>query len=487
MDQRTKIVATLGPASANRDILTEMLAAGVNVVRLNFSHGTYSEHAANIVLLREISESLNHPLTLLQDLQGLKFRIGEIENNSITLINDQPFALTVRPVTGDAQMVSVDFPDLPKYVQPGSRILLDDGSLELAVVSISDDQIDTRVVLGGELKSNKGINLPGAQINLPALTQKDEADLSFGLEHGIDAVAISFVCCASDVVGIRQAIARLAPDYHDTPVIAKLERPQSLTNLEEIILAADGVMVARGDLGVELSPEEVPIAQKKIIAAANRRAKLVITATQMLDSMIKNPRPTRAETTDVANAIFDGTDAVMLSGETAIGSYPVETVKMMAAIIRQAEANLASWGHWDGNLGEDATGLVTMGEVTHDDALSITRAARELAHDRDVAAIAVFTQTGRTAHLMAKARPRVPILAFTPARTTYQRLPMFWGVIPFLVPFATTLEAMLESVETAILSTTTIQPGEQVVLISGFPVGALCPPNLALLHTIRKK
>ena len=487
MDQRTKIVATLGPASAKRDILTQLLAAGVNVVRLNFSHGTHSEHAAHIALVQEVSDRLNQPITLLQDLQGPKIRVGEIENKSIILKKDHPFTLTMRPTPGDEQMISVDFPDLPKYVKPGSLILLDDGSLELTVVAVSEDQIDTKVVLGGELKPNKGINLPGVQINLPALTQKDEADLAFGLAHGIDAVAISFVCCAEDVENIRRVIASVAPDRKDTPVIAKLERPQSLTNLDEIVVAADGVMVARGDLGVELSPEEVPIAQKKIIAAANRRAKLVITATQMLDSMIKKPRPTRAETSDVANAIFDGTDAVMLSGETAIGRYPVETVKMMAAIIRQAEANLTQWGHWDGNLGEDATGLVTLGEVTHDDALSITRAARELAHDRNVAAIAVFTQTGRTAHLIAKARPRVPILAFTPARTTYQRLPMFWGVIPFLVPFANTLEAMLDSVEKAILSTTTIQPGEQVVLISGFPVGALCPPNLALLHTIRKK
>jgi len=487
MDQRTKIVATLGPASAKRDILTQLLAAGVNVVRLNFSHGTQSEHAAYIALLREVSDRLNQPITLLQDLQGPKIRVGEIENKSINLKKDHAFALTVHPTPGNEQKISVDFPDLPKYVKPGNRILLDDGSLELAVVAVSEEQIQTKVVHGGVLKPNKGVNLPGMQINFPALTQKDEADLAFGLEHGVDAVAVSFVCCAEDIQSVRRVIANVAPDQKDTPVIAKLERPQSLTNLDEIVVAADGVMVARGDLGVELSPEEVPIAQKKIIAAANRRAKLVITATQMLDSMIKNPRPTRAETSDVANAIFDGTDAVMLSGETAIGKYPVETVKMMAAIIRQAEANLPKWGHWDGNLGEDATDLVTLGEVTRDDALSITRAARELAHDRNVAAIAVFTQTGRTAHLMAKARPRVPILAFTPARTTYQRLPMFWGVIPFLVPFANTLEAMLESVEKVILSTTTIQPGEQVVLISGFPVGALCPPNLALLHTIRER
>jgi pyruvate kinase len=487
MDHRTKIVATLGPASANKTILLQLLAAGVNVVRLNFSHGTHPEHAGLIALLREVSDPLNQPITLLQDLQGPKIRVGEIKYKSITLKEGKPFTLTTQPTPGDEQMVSVDFPDLPKYVKPGSRILLDDGSLELAVVAVSENQIQTKVVLGGALKPNKGINLPGSRIDFPILTEKDKADLAFGLEHGIDAVAMSFVCSAEDVRLIRNVIARFAPDRKDTPIIAKLERPEALANLDEIIVAADGVMVARGDLGVELPPEEVPIIQKRIIAAANRRAKLVITATQMLDSMITKPRPTRAETSDVANAIFDGTDAVMLSGETAIGKYPVESVKMMAAIIRQAEANLTKWGHWDGNLGEDATGQVTLGEVTHDDALSITRAARELAHDRNVTAIAVFTQTGRTAHLIAKARPLVPILAFTPTRTTYQRLPMLWGVLPFLVPFVDTLEAMLESVENAILSTTSIQPGQQVVLISGFPVGALCPPNLALLHTIRQK
>jgi pyruvate kinase len=378
----------------------------------------------------------------------------------------------------------VDFPDLPQCVTPGGRILLDDGNLELVVVSIGDEQVETRVVVGGTLKPHKGVNLPRANLDIPALTEKDEADLAFGLEQGVDAVAMSFVRSGADVARVRNAIARLAPDKKDTLIIAKLERPEALENLHEIVEAADGVMVARGDLGVELSPQEVPIAQKQIIATANHHAKLVITATQMLESMINNPRPTRAEASDVANAIFDGTDAVMLSGETAVGKYPVKSVETMAAIIRQAEVYLPKWGHWSGELGPEASGVVTMGETSHDDALSITRAARELAHDLNVTAVAVFTVTGRTAQLISKARPRVPILAFTPNQRAYQRLSMLWGVIPCLVPFVDTLEGMLASVEEAIMTTTPIQPGQQVVLISGFPVGAMCPPNLALLHTV---
>ena len=290
----------------------------------------------------------------------------------------------------------------------------------------------------------------------------------------MDAVAVSFVRQAADIARVRQAIAQMAPNKVNLPIIAKLERPEALENLHAIVHAADGVMVARGDLGVELPPQRVPIAQKEIIATANHHAKLVITATQMLDSMIHAPRPTRAEASDVANAVFDGTDAVMLSGETAIGDYPVEAVKMMDAIVREAEGQFAHWGH----LAEMET------STTRDDARSLTRAARELAHERDVAAIAVFTQTGRTAVLMSKARPRVPIFAFTPEEGTYRRLSMYWGVIPQQVPFANTVENMLQHVEAALRAATPIEAGQQVVLISGFPVGAMRPPNFALLHTV---
>jgi pyruvate kinase len=484
MERRTKIVVTLGPASSDKKVIERLIKAGVNVIRLNFSHGSHLEHAARIEMIRDVSSRLQRPVTLLQDLQGPKIRTGEIQDGGVTLKQGQTFTLTVDPVIGDENIASVDFPDLPQCVRPGGRIMLDDGNLELVVVGVDDKTVETKVVLGGLLKPHKGVNLPGAKLNLPAITQKDEEDLHFGLQQGIDALAISFVRRAEDIVQVRHLIARLVPEKKTLPIIAKMERPEGLNNLDAILDAADGVMVARGDMGVEMLPEEVPIAQKLIIEAANRKAKVVITATQMLESMINNPRPTRAEATDVANAIFDGTDAVMLSGETAVGKYPVQSVEMMDAISRQAEAQINKWGHWEGILQESHLCKEAGVDVVHDDALSITRAARELAHDRNVAAIAVFTQTGRTALLMAKARPGVPILAFTPVENTYRQMPMYWGVVPYLVPYADTLEAMLRDVEAAMVTATPLQPGQQVVLISGFPVGALRPPNIALLHTL---
>lgn len=486
MDRWTKIVATLGPASQDESILTEMIRAGVSVLRLNFSHGAHATHARSIAMIRAISHRLDLPICILQDLQGPKIRIGQIDKDVVALTPGKALTLTTQSVLGDNHRVTVDYADLPGVVSSGSRILLDDGNLELQVVDVHQDQILTEVVVGGLLKSNKGVNVPGAKLMLSALTPKDEEDLAFGLAQGVDAVALSFVRRAADIERIRQRIAHFAPNRRIIPVIAKLERPEALDHLDEIVDSADGVMVARGDLGVELSPEAVPIAQKRIIAAANRHAKLVITATQMLETMIAKRRPTRAEASDVANAIFDGTDAVMLSGETAVGKYPVEAVQMMDLIIRQAEDHLGEWGHWKGQLRKEAAEIVTLGEVTHDDALSITMAAKELAHDRNVAAVAVFTQTGRTALLMSKVRPRVPILAFTPDRTTYQRLAMLWGVFSYLVPFADSVEEMLESVEKVMLASSSLRPGQQFILISGFPVGEMCAPNLALLHTIRQ-
>jgi pyruvate kinase len=363
-------------------------------------------------------------------------------------------------------------------VKPGGRILLDDGNLELTVKSIQDQSIQAEVILGGTLKPHKGVNLPGANLNLQAFTKKDKADLAFGLELGVDAIALSFVRSAKDVGRLRQAIANLDPDCCDTPIIAKLERPEALDNLHEIIHAADGVMVARGDLGVEMSPEMVPIAQKEIIQTANRHAKIVITATQMLESMMYNPRPTRAEASDVANAIFDGSDAVMLSGETAVGAYPLKSVEMMASIICQAEVHMREWGH---------AKVQTSKDIPHDNALFITRAAYEMGQDKDVAAIAVFTQSGRTARLMSKARPGVPILAFTPGERTYPRLSLLWGVAPHLVPHSNTVEEMLAHVEAAMISEASIRPGQEVVLVAGFPIGERGPANFALLHTIGQR
>lgn len=475
MERFAKIVATLGPASQDEQTILRLIQAGMDVSRLNFSHGTYEDHAAVFWRIRNASMELGRAVSILQDLQGPKIRIGKIENGQVELVRDQKLTLTVKPVLGNQEIVSIDFPQLLESVQPGNRILLDDGNLELVVLSVEDDQVNTRVVLGGTLKPHKGVNLPGARLDIPGFTEKDQADLAFGLELGVDAVAVSFVRTARDILQVRQAIEKLAPQRGPIPIIAKLERPEALDNLEEIVHTTDGVMVARGDLGVEMAPEVVPIAQKRIIEASNRHAKVVITATQMLDSMINNPRPTRAEASDVANAVFDGTDAVMLSGETAAGKYPVQSVEVMDSIVRQAEGHIDQWGHWQGS--------VTSDEVT-DDTFFITQAARELAHDRNVAGIAVFTQSGRTARLMSKARPSVPILAFSPNQETYQRLNLYWGVTPYLVPHAETIEAMLKSVDAAMIASTPIQPGQQVVLICGFPVHAVRPTNMALLHRV---
>ncbi len=479
--RRAKIVATIGPASSDEPTLRALMEAGVDVARLNFSHGSHEMHAAMIASIRKLSDELGKPVTILQDLQGPKLRVGKLPDEGILLKADQQVILTPPAATSangdagkDVTIIPMDVPNLARGVTSGNRILLDDGHLELEVVNVEGEAVTARVVLGGKLTSNKGVNLPGAALGIPSFTDKDRSDLEFGLKQGVDMVAISFVHRAEDIDTVRAAVRNIAPQQSRLPVIAKLERPEAIENLHEIIHAADGVMVARGDLGVETSPASVPIIQKQIIEMANKHAKVVITATQMLDSMIHNPRPTRAEASDVANAVFDGSDALMLSGETASGNYPLESVKMMDAIIREAEANTAAWGHYARNPEEAA----------QDAAFAITRAANELAKDRGVAAIAVFTQTGKTSLYMSKSRPQIPIMAFTPEIETYRRISLYWGVIPYLVPYASTVETMIASVDAALLSSTPIQAGDQVVVICGFPVGSLRPPNFALLHTV---
>ena len=475
MDRRARIVATIGPASQDEATLQELIEAGMDVARLNFSHGTHENHTQVYNRLRAISNRMGRPITVMQDLQGPKIRTGEIENGQVELRAGQHLTLTTQKLVGNAELVSVDFAGLPKSVQPGGRILLDDGVLELAVVEVAGDLVQTKVVTGGTLKPHKGVNLPWAHLKIPALTHKDEADLEFGLKLGVDAIAVSFVRNADNIKTVRNRIEKLAPERSGMHIIAKLERPEALANLEAIIEAADGVMVARGDLGVEMAPETVPIAQKRIIQSANQHTRLVITATQMLESMIHNPRPTRAEASDVANAIFDGTDAVMLSGETAAGKYPVQTVKMMHEIVCQAENHLPEWGRWGG-----------LPEPGHcdDDTYFTSRAARDLARDRNVAALAVFTDSGRAARLLSKQRPQVPILAFTPEIETYRRLNLYWGVTPHFVPRVDTIEEMLRVVEEAMLAKGSIQAGQQVVLICGYPIRENRPTNLAMLHTV---
>lgn len=476
MDRRTKIVATIGPACQDDETIHRLLQAGVNVARLNLSHGSHAEHELAYQRLRQAASELGKPICILMDLQGPKIRIAKLPGDEMTLAPGESVTLTAQANTVRKGEIPVEFLQLAKSVHAGERILLDDGNLELRVEKISGERVVASVVVGGVLRSHKGISLPEAHLDISALTEKDLVDLEFGLKLGVDAIAISFVRSEHDVRRLRERITQLAPDHRTIPIIAKLEKPEALEHLNAIIEVADGVMVARGDLGVEMSPEQVPIAQKRIIECANQNARLVITATQMLESMIHNPRPTRAEASDVANAIFDGTDAVMLSGETAVGEYPIAAVEMMSKIICQAEAHVDHWGHWHGP---------TAGDEQRDDTLYMSLAVRELAHDRNVAAIAVFTMSGRTALHVSKTRPGVPILAFTPDQQTYNRLMMYWGVTPYLVPSSSTLEGMLADVDRVLRATAAITPGQQIALTCGFPVATVSPTNLVLLHTMR--
>jgi len=470
-------VATLGPATDQREAIRELLAAGVDVARINFSHGDHATHGRVIKTLREEAEKLDRPIAIMQDLCGPKIRTGELETDQIELQDGQELILTPEDVPGSIRKISINYENLADSVQPAGRILLDDGLLELSVKEIRGNEVVTVVEVGGILKANKGVNLPGADLDRKTLTEKDIRDLEFGLEHEVDLIALSFVRTAEDIEKLRGAIKEIDSGKADLPIIAKLEHPDAIENLHDIIHASDGVMVARGDLGIEMAPERVPIEQKRTITMANRHLSFVIIATQMLDSMIKKPRPSRAEASDVANAVLDGADAVMLSGETAVGRYPLKTVQMMEAIICQSESHMEEWGRTDFQMTED---------FIQDDAVSITQAARELAHDRSVAAVAVFTQSGRTGKLMSKARPSVPILAFTPLKKTYQYLSMMWGINPYLISHAETVEEMLHLVNEAVLKDTPIQPGQEIVLIAGFPIAKMVPPNFALLHTIEE-
>jgi len=472
MERKAKIVATIGPASEDKGILNELLVSGMDIARLNFSHGSHDTHASRIQSLRAIAQQLGKPLAILQDLQGPKIRVGVLPE-PLMLSEDQEVQFYIEGTDKpNGFPIPVDFPQFINALKSGDRILLDDGRLVLTALSVEAKQITAIVKAGGELSSHKGINLPSISLDIPAFTEKDAEDLAFGLSQDIDIVAMSFVQTPEDVKIIREHIN---PGGEKRPLlIAKLERPKALDNLEEILEIVDGVMVARGDLGVEMAPEDVPGAQKRIIQAANRKGKLVITATQMLESMIHNPLPTRAEASDVANAIYDGTDAVMLSGETAVGEHPVESVVLMDRIVREAEENYDKWGHGQVLDSEDG-----------DDAAAIARAAKELAHDRDVEAIAVFTRTGRTAILMSKTRPCVPVLAFTPVEETYRKMGLVWGVTPYRIPWADTIEEMIGHVETALREKALIKPGGQVVIVSGFPVRDFRQPNMALLHSIR--
>lgn len=473
--RNAKIVATIGPASDSEQALEALIKAGMNIARLNFSHGTHEQHKVRVSRIREVSKRLNMPVGILQDLQGPKIRVGKLEVPLQLSVDEDVclYATQDTPPQNGCQLIPVDFRELFDSVQKGDKLLLDDGRLALQVTSAEGRQVHATVRVGGALSSHKGINLPGVKLRIAGFTEKDKADLAFGISQGVDAVAISFVRSANDVREVRAAIKEFSAGTHEPLLIAKLEKPEAMDELDEILEVVDGVMVARGDLGVELPPEQVPPLQKMIIRAANARAKLVITATQMLESMIQNPLPTRAEASDVANAVFDGTDAVMLSAETASGEYPSLAVEMMSRIVIEAESHFKEWGsRQDAKAG--------LGES---DAASMARASNVLASDPEVRAVAVFTMRGRSAWLMSKARPSKKILAFTPEQETFNQLAFLWGVQPHLVKYAKTMDDMLAEVDSVLLKSG-INPGQQVVLVCGFPIGEQRPPNMALLHTV---
>ena len=459
--KRTKILATLGPASARPEVLDAMIAAGLDAVRLNFSHGTHEAHAANFAMVRAAAARAGRPIAILQDLQGPKIRIGRVKDGGIDVPTGSTLTITTHEIEGDAGRVSTTYQPLPRDVRPGLRILLDEGRLCVEVREIHGEDVVCNVIDGGRLSSNKGLSVPGATLTAAAMTDKDREDARFGLELGVDLVALSFVRRASDVTDLRDLMTSLG---RIVPIIAKIEKPQAIENLDEIVAVADGVMVARGDLGVEVSLEMIPAHQKHIIARANRAGKLVITATQMLESMTDNPIPTRAEVTDVANAILDGSDAVMLSGETAVGKYPVETVRRMAAIARTTEETLYPFG----KRVRDAVAPGAPGATARGDfACVAAHLAAAATHEIDVAAIVCLTRTGRTAMLLSDERPRAPIVALTADPGVQRWLALYWGVSPHLTDTLPDLPRLLTWAAAALPAAGLAKAGDTVVSVLG--------------------
>ncbi len=470
--RRAKIICTIGPACDSEECIRDLMQLGMDVARLNFSHGTHAEHARRIRRLRRAARQLKRTICILQDLQGPKIRTGRLKNGKpVSLETGSRLTITPRQVAGTASLISTDFPGLARDVEPGARVLLSDGRIELKVVAIHGEDVECEVLNGGMLAEQQGINLPGVAVSIPALTGKDKLDLKFGLQHGVDAVALSFVRSADDV---RMA-EKLMRDFGRTvPIVAKLEKPQAIERLEEILDVAAGVMIARGDLGVEVPPEQVPIIQKRVIQRAAIWRKPVITATQMLESMTQSPRPTRAEASDVANAIFDGTDVVMLSGETASGQYPRETVAMMTRIILEAEASMAQMPQMPRRRREHHRYSI---------AETICESIAHAAEDLPMGAIAVFTESGNTARMLSKHRPKVCIYAFSRDLEICNRMNALWGVHPVHRNQWNSAEEMVKTAEKVLLPKGVIRKGDVLGLVAGTRLteGAT---NFMRLHTV---
>lgn len=469
--RRSKIVCTLGPATDSSLRIEQLIRAGMDVARLNFSHGTHDWHERTIARIRAASARMKKPVAIIADLGGPKIRTGAlVGGGSATLKAGQRFSISTGDRPGDSTGVSTTFMSLPHEVHRGGRILLADGLIELRVLATRRNEVTCEVVNGGVLGEHQGINLPGSELKVPSLLPKDYNDLAFALKFGVNYVAVSFVRRPQDVEAARRSIRRAGMD---TPIIAKLEKPQAIENLDSILAAADAVMVARGDLGVEMSPEVVPVLQKKIIERARDARRPVITATQMLESMTQNPRPTRAEASDVANAVLDGSDALMLSGETARGRYPIESVQMMDRIVREAESSVTGFLHphsarWD---------------VPETTAELICHASEEL----QLKVIAVFTETGSTARLISQHRPRPPIVAFTPFAETRRRLALLWGVLPRTIARVRDIDGLASLAEKRLLEEGFVKRGDVVGIVAGTPLGSRGTTNFIKLHKIPRR
>jgi pyruvate kinase len=469
--RRAKIVCTLGPASSDPAFIGHLVDEGMNVARINFSHGNRDDHAKVAAAVRQQAAQRGLPVAILQDLQGPKIRVGRFADGAVELEPGADFCITVRDVVGSADVVGTTYAGLPGDVKAGDTLLLDDGLLQLEVIEVEGPDVHTRVLVGGTLKNNKGINLPGVKVSAPALTEKDKSDLQFGLDLGVDFIALSFVRSPDDV---REAVALATRDGRRTPVIAKIEKPEAVERLEEIIDAADGIMIARGDLGVEMGPEKVPLVQKQAIDLTNAKGKIVITATQMLESMIANPRPTRAEASDVANAVLDGTDALMLSGETASGRYPLLAVRTMARIIEEIECSARYKNRFD-------TATLELTYLSNAIAKSACVAARQMR----AAAIACVTESGGVARLVSEYRPDSNIVAFTSRAEVYRRLALYWGVEPVMKVPAATFDAAVEDVGRELVERRYCKAGDLAVICMAVPFGSGLSANTLHIHQLK--
>ena len=473
--RKTKVICTLGPAVNDEEMIRKLIRAGMDAARFNFSHGDHAEHLERLNKLKNVRDSMGRPVATILDTKGPEIRIKSFETKSIDLEAGASFTLTTRDVVGNGALVAVTYPELHTEVTPGQEILIDDGLVALKVEEIQDQEIRCTVENGGSLSANKSINIPGVHIHLPALTEKDISDIQFGVENDFDFIAASFVRRADDVRAIREVLDRFGGQ--EVKIIAKIENQEGVDNIDEILALADGIMVARGDLGVEIPAAKVPVLQKQMIRKGLRLGKTVITATQMLDSMIRNPRPTRAEVSDVANAVFDGTSCVMLSGETANGHYPVEALSAMVSIVEEAEQSIHYWRRFEKNMGVTASNI--------DDA--ITHTSCLTAKDLDAKAILVATSSGRTARMICRFRPACPVAALTMHEKVRRQLALSWGVIPFLTGEVNSTDRIFSmSVEVA-LKEKLVQNGDTVVITAGVPLGRSGSTNLIKAQIVHEE